>query len=317
MNSNFLFRLSILLTSVSGFTPVTHHNARILKSDVTLPHTTAPVSEFRSKVSLSAIVEAGMDPVFTSIILGAALAGSFALNPDEENETISNSAKSLVAEAPPVEEQLKKETSTMSAPPTKKIEVKEAPEETKTETITPESKLSETTKAAAVSPKEDTAEKVSSESKVSEASKANPVATKKAVSPAAPTAVKPAAISVPEETTPNVPKKEASKEVMADGVDDLVKELAASSDKAVGSKFCRPNSVSTSSENEGAPTSPNESIEAKKEKLEKLVKESHPSALSPFSIEESITIDESPQQTPFVTKMVVKVLMPWRKFSNI
>lgn len=58
-------------------------------------------------------------------------------------------------------------------------------------------------------------------------------------------------------------------------------------------------------------------VEADKEQLEQTNKKSHPVALSPPVIEEDDTANKDTSKTPFVVKAAVKVVMPWRKLSNI
>ena len=306
MNASFLLRLSILLTSVSGFVPSVPGNARTLGEILTSPQhferITATTSQRRTKsVSLSAVLEAGMDPMFTTMILAAAVMASVALNPDKEDTTMSTFAKSLMP--PPVEEEVKaiSEVKTNISAPAEKVaaKVQEAPK--KTVVAAPPKPV------AAVPPK--------------------PVA---AVTPKPVAAVTPTAVAATKKPVSKTAKNVTPKEVilaMATEVDEFVKEHALSVEEKKSYKSDI-TGVSPGGEGEAAATAapvaisttPDISIAAEKEKIEKiekLMKYSIPAAVTPTNFDEIDTKNGSSKKSSFAKKVVKKSLMPWRKFSDV
>lgn len=307
MNASFLLRLSILVTSVSGFVPSVPGNARTLGEIITSPQhferitATATTSQRRTKsVSLSAVLEAGMDPMFTTMILAAAVMASVALNPDKEDTTMSTFAKSLMP--PPVEEEVKEvkaisEVKTNISAPAEKVaaKVQEAPK--KTVVAAPPKPV------AAVPPK--------------------PVA---AVTPKPVAAVTPTAVAATKKTVSKTAKNVTPKEVilaMATEVDEFVKEHALSVEEKKSYKSDI-TGVSPGGEGEAAAvaisTTPDFSIAAEKEKIEKiekLMKYSIPAAVTPTNFDEIDTKNGSSKKSSFAKKVVKKSLMPWRKFSDV
>lgn len=339
MNASFLLRLSTLVTSVLAFAPSNVHNGRNLGGVVVVVSPTIststgtsttlePVNTFQqsnygrakssSSTSLSAVLEAGLDPMFTTLILGAAIMASMQLNPDQD---IVSSAKSLVAEAPPKENEeetlIKKmettaDTATATATDTAtatsidtendnanntKDVISSAPKAVSAES-TPTSVINGY-KSVSTSPPKAVAPKAVAPEEVSAAPKAVSDAPK-AVDPDLLKPVFTAAKTVSPVPKSNVPKVAAKKPSLSE-IDDLVKEYAESID---------PKSISQKTTTEIV-------VEADKEQLEQTNKKSHPVALSPPVIEEDDTVNKDTSKTPFVVKAAVKVVMPWRKLSNI
>lgn len=121
MNKSLLLHFSLLVTSVPAFVPPTaSQNVRIpIGGDALtfLPNINQQqnnaIQPRKDSMSLSVILESGIDPIVTTLILSAALFGTMALNPDDENETM---------EAPPVKEEVPVAAETESTVTVNKIE---------------------------------------------------------------------------------------------------------------------------------------------------------------------------------------------------
>lgn len=108
MIARYLFRLSIIVTGVAAFAPSASRNfvptgeKNVISNKVF--EQKLVIQPRKKNLQLSAVLESGMDPMITTLILGAALMASMSLNPDDEIEAISSSAKSLVADSTKKEE---------------------------------------------------------------------------------------------------------------------------------------------------------------------------------------------------------------------
>lgn len=125
---SLLFYVSLLMTSVSGFAPAkvtNQNNIKLIGGDVS---TVSIVQPRKNTMHLSAVVEPGTEPLVTSLIVLAGIAGALALNPDEDGESMVNSWKSMIAEADsPVKKEATEKTES-TVPVVQKIEVEETKE---------------------------------------------------------------------------------------------------------------------------------------------------------------------------------------------
>ncbi len=105
-----ILTLSILIIAVNGFTPTQPSSqptkaAKNGKTVRVVAPDSAPIQANRNNnVSLHAMFESGVDPMISTVILGAVLLGTMTAYEDGEYTAVSNSAKSLVAEKKELEE---------------------------------------------------------------------------------------------------------------------------------------------------------------------------------------------------------------------
>ena len=90
---------SMLIWSVSAFAPVqiTQPICGNLE-EVDAARTCVQIQPRDKNVSLHAMLETGLDPMFTTVVLGAVLLGTMVAYEEGEYTAVSNSAKSLVAD---------------------------------------------------------------------------------------------------------------------------------------------------------------------------------------------------------------------------
>ncbi len=325
----FILRPFLAITCVSAFVPPNIGNGKAF-----LPQNEASlgsniVAQPRTNsVSLSAVLEAGMDPMFTTIVLGAALMASMTLNPDDEDEAISSSAKSLIAESPPE----KKETA-----------VEKTVEGTKTAVAVAVAAPPEKKEVAIENSKEVVAEAVvqSDQKMVSEAlKKVIAEANARRIIEKATDPVPPAEeeLNLESEAATEVPQKEAlvakgeGKEKVAAALEEEV-EVAATLEEVTPA----PEPVKIVSEVSTDPVDhlANRSTVVIEQKYEiKLNEPKSEFSVSPkeidiiithFSSEKSNSCPkalsapevQAPTSTPLLVKFVTKVVMPWKKFSTI
>jgi len=234
-----------------------------------------------------------MDPMFTTVVLGAALMASMSLNPDDEDGAISSSAKSLIAEEKKEVEEVKTAVAVAVAPPKEKKEEKKVVEEVKS--------------AVAVAPAPPQEKIVVEETEADVA----------------------VAVAVAVETppTPTPAPEEVSYESDQKKVTDMLKRVMAEANarrQIEEEAITEPvEEVTLLPKEEVDPWKRYSQIADTQETLAEVVTQETPAELVPEPVTYSPPVAFSPPEveatnsTPFVVKFVTKIVMPWRKFASI